>query len=754
MPVSTSNDRSKSTNFNEVLKELKKEKHNYLLDSKATEEFIEIENSPAINVHLQELLVSNTLSEGTNLNKTKHCVTDAELAVFKPNKKNYKRNTVEVNENKSKKTTTTKHKLKTSPIEKKRSKLEDSMSVYDYRHHVSNSHVSSNNKNESNNSSYVSKGDNEDDENLINSFYSSGHRYLGGSNNSIATLCNIGNSCYLNSVVYTLRFAPFFLHKLHHLVDDMRQVYQKVGQHKLKSSSLGRNVSGLQNQSARSWSSKDLASLGSNNSHANGSDAAPKNNRQIATEKLHELYQNLHRNESVDTSDPYHAGTFLQSIQDVSSIFEGNQQQDAHELLMCILDSIRETCSALIKTINDHPEVVNEHPTLPEQNELSPSQQQQHHQSHPTSQSIKSIFQRKKRKDTFKVSKSNSPMKENHSEVATVLSAIENDGTGTVIKNNLNSVINNNENSDSNNFFREDFEGITLSTTKCLTCETVTEQKETMVDIAIPISAANDTISDPQMFIQNSCITRETFRVENHYRCDKCCGYTEAIRSISFDVLPRLLVLHIKRFSGGMEKISSYSPTPFVLKCFCNKCYKKRDEDKLHIYKLYSVITHVGATMSVGHYIAYTCSLDIYNEYVNCANDKRRLSASGSGGSNSHNNTLPQQANNNYIEKNTGLMKKLIYGRNKASSNASTNQRSSMNENGYHNHHNNSTNTKPTLNSLNQKIWYMCDDDKIKMMPQREFEELLSRNQKVMITPYLLFYARYDMQTTKETSSD
>lgn len=643
MPVSTSNDRSKSTNFNEVLKELKKEKNNYLLDTKNTEQSLALENSsPAINVNLQ------TTAEVTNLDDTKQCVTDAELAVFKPNKKNYKRNTDQVNENKSKKTKTKREsksiytkrgskkslcKKKTSkrntkencenicvtppkktsqqsrkvqfplspelfndedllenvgtntyvnnqscqqndqnlnlkkrklsnssitkplglnlisppasPIIKKRSKLEDTMSVYDYRHHVSNSHVSGNNKNESNNSSYVSKGENEDDENLINSFYS-GHRYLGGSNNSIATLCNIGNSCYLNSVVYTLRFAPFFLHKLHHLVDDMRQVYQKVGQHKLKSSSLGRNVSGLQNQSGRSWSSKDLASLGSNNSHANGSEAVPKNNRQIATEKLHELYQNLHRNESVDSSDPYHAGTFLQSIQDVSSIFEGNQQQDAHELLMCILDSIRETCSALIKTINDHPEVVNEHPPLPEQNELSPSQQQQHHQSHPTSQSIKSIFTRKKRKDTFKVSKSNSPMKENHSEVATVLSAIENDGSGTVIKNNLNSVTNNNENSDSNSdlnnatspttttatsattttaaatttalsekekinekikklgldFFREDFEGITLSTTKCLTCETVTEQKETMVDIAIPISAANDTISDPQMFIQ------------------------------------------------------------------------------------------------------------------------------------------------------------------------------------------------------------------------------------------------------------
>lgn len=37
------------------------------------------------------------------------------------------------------------------------------------------------------------------------------------------------------------------------------------------------------------------------------------------------------------------------------------------------------------------------------------------------------------------------------------------------------------------NFFNEDFEGITVSTTKCLSCETVTEQKETMIDIAVPV---------------------------------------------------------------------------------------------------------------------------------------------------------------------------------------------------------------------------------------------------------------------------
>jgi ubiquitin carboxyl-terminal hydrolase 1 len=310
-----------------------------------------------------------------------------------------------------------------------------------------------------------------------------------------------------------------------------------------------------------------------------------------------------------------------------------------------------------------------------------------------------------------------------------------------------------------------------------------------------------------------------------------------------------------------MEKISSYSPTPFILKCFCNKCYKKRDEEKLHVYKLYSVITHVGPTMVSGHYIAYTCSLDIYNEYVSCVHDKRRLSLSNGSKmkSQQHHSLLTTNSSSGGGggggggEKNSGLMKKLIYGRNKASSSGDMskslkpiNGLSKIMMNGieklnlnsdkinatnggavngtsvsshkapktvccnsanccgiyikdfanivenYHNNQNGNcsnlnngsaggeklpndngcnstddgheyesnttpptntttttTNTgsaKPSLNDLNQKVWYMCDDDKIKIMTQREFEEALSRNQKVMITPYLLFYARYDVK--------
>lgn len=110
-----------------------------------------------------------------------------------------------------------------------------------------------------------------------NSTSTASNQNLLDSNKTIATLCNIGNSCYLNSVVYTLRFAPLFLHKLHHLIEDMATIYIKLNPMKHKSSSLGRNVSLWQGNSGRSWSSKDLASLGS----ISTSDGLPRNNRLV-----------------------------------------------------------------------------------------------------------------------------------------------------------------------------------------------------------------------------------------------------------------------------------------------------------------------------------------------------------------------------------------------------------------------------------------------------------------------------------------
>lgn len=101
-------------------------------------------------------------------------------------------------------------------------------------------------------------------------------------------------------------------------------------------------------------------------------------------------------------------------------------------------------------------------------------------------------------------------------------------------------------------------------------------------------------------------------------------GLTEAIRKISYPKLPRILIIQLKRFSGGMEKINSYIPTPFTLQCFCSECISDYGNAKEHEYKLYSVITHVGSTLQAGHYIAYTCSLNQDSIYIDCQKNRCR----------------------------------------------------------------------------------------------------------------------------------
>lgn len=168
-----------------------------------------------------------------------------------------------------------------------------------------------------------------------------------------------------------------------------------------------------------------------------------------------------------------------------------------------------------------------------------------------------------------------------------------------------------------------------------------------------------------------------------------CTGLTEAIRTVSYPVLPRLLIIQLKRFSGGMEKINSFIPTPFIMQCFCSRCCALPDGAKLHVYRLYSVITHVGATLSVGHYIAYTSALDGYGDQYACPKVKRKTAQqllaqqqqhlNGGGNAKSAHGSMadgragmppvvPTTAAPAPIEKNTGLIKKMIFGRSKASS--------------------------------------------------------------------------------------
>ncbi|XP_043256220.1 ubiquitin carboxyl-terminal hydrolase 1 [Colletes gigas] len=543
----------------------------------------------------------------------------------------------------------------------------------------------------------------------------------------IATLCNLGNTCFLNSVIYTLRFAPSFLHNLHHLATDLSNVNDKQLQTKMKSSSLGRTGMSLTSSGSRSWSSKDLLAL------AGSTGDSSKHKIQIATEKLHELFIALRASEARENSEPYQPDAFLQALRDVNPIFEGNQQQDAHELLVCLLDNIRETFQLLVR----HRE------SQFGQNSDGLTDFSTEHlaniQSKSSNSSKRSICKSRKKKKITTVGSSSCIVQSNLNGVSASSRPYEN-GHAEFLESNGD--ISSRRPESKKCFISEDFEGVSLLQTTCLECEHVTERKETFCDICVPIDIDRSNETDEEVRSMDSSevykravVTSELLWGRDKYWCASCLRYNEARRAVCFPSLPRLLILQLKRFStaaGSMEKINNHMPTPLTLQCFCEECNNDQTRggtggksESRHVYKLYSVIMHQGATMTAGHYVAYTRLPDesAFAEYFQCDRDSKRQTSSQSSSGTSTNSSSSDKA--------SGILK---YFRSKPSASETKEQLirvgcRSMDCCGIRRHKHPST-------------WLECDDEAVHVIPLRELEDKLAPNPRNSATPYLLFYVR------------
>ncbi|KAK9512094.1 hypothetical protein O3M35_000595 [Rhynocoris fuscipes] len=537
------------------------------------------------------------------------------------------------------------------------------------------------------------------------------------SDSPITTLSNLGNTCFLNSVLYTLRFAPSFLHNLHHLALDLREY---SGRHSLKCSSLGRG--------GKSWSSKDLPSLG-------GGDLT-NIKMQIATDKLHQLYEALHTEEVKDHMEPYHPHVFLHSLRDVNPIFEGNQQHDAHELLVCLLDNIRETCDQLRQIVASTP--FSKIPAVPQ-----------------TQQPAKQSWSRQVRK-SLNIGRPRAKINGEDKKIIPIDSPNQN---GDCCTNGVD--YEDEQNSIGHNFISEHFEGVSLLRTTCLECEQVTQRKETFCDICVPITT-DTQIKDEQFNVnklyQNALVTEEYLHDSNKYWCEQCLRYNEAKRCVKFETLPKLLTLQIKRFSSGfgsvVSKVNEHMPTPLVLGCFCEECQQANQStnnnnssniNPEHQYHLYGVIMHLGATMASGHYVAYVKARDSSVDYESCTRERRKTASltaslsSGAAAAAAAAASGPPGAIANNANEKANSKKKWFFRSSKNGSFTDTRgQYFRCSCRGA-----DCCGVRLRTDDTSDPVWLECDDETVRIISRKQLEEILAQKQpkNSALTPYLLFYA-------------
>jgi len=144
------------------------------------------------------------------------------------------------------------------------------------------------------------------------------------------------------------------------------------------------------------------------------------------------------------------------------------------------------------------------------------------------------------------------------------------------------------------------FQGSLTNETRCLNCETVSSKDEDFLDLSVDVEQ-NTSITHCLRVFSNT----ETLCGEQKYYCDSCCSKQEAQKRMRIKKLPLILALHLKRFKY-VEQYSRYTKLsyrvlfPLELRLF-NTSDDAVNPDRL--YDLVAVVVHCGSTPNRGHYI-------------------------------------------------------------------------------------------------------------------------------------------------------
>ncbi len=196
------------------------------------------------------------------------------------------------------------------------------------------------------------------------------------------------------------------------------------------------------------------------------------------------------------------------------------------------------------------------------------------------------------------------------------------------------------------NFIARSFQGELVSQLHCYDCDSLTKRPELFFDVSIPVlsqslpgfpeggtplkmksdsSGGRGSLdgSSGGAFVGPFSLSwalsqfcyREKLFGDNKYKCENCNHLVEAEKTLLFSCLPRIMTIHLNRFtthvssygvmSGGAMSVTKIGgnlavPMSLCLSAWCTHGCANRNA----MYHLFAVVFHSGGSCSGGHYTA------------------------------------------------------------------------------------------------------------------------------------------------------
>ncbi|KAF9300444.1 hypothetical protein BGZ74_007888 [Mortierella antarctica] len=147
-------------------------------------------------------------------------------------------------------------------------------------------------------------------------------------------------------------------------------------------------------------------------------------------------------------------------------------------------------------------------------------------------------------------------------------------------------------------FIHQVFGGYFQSQVKCMKCGYESNTYETYLDVSLDIKGAESVQSAFRDYIKPEILSKS-----NQYKCDKCKVLVNARKQMTIYDAPKILSIHLKRFTFTGQKINRH--VKFDTKLELNSVMSTNKKHPELNYGLYAVLVHAGGSCHSGHYYCY-----------------------------------------------------------------------------------------------------------------------------------------------------